>query len=150
MPLYRGKTTIQSLGGDRIEWKARFECREKEDGTGYELAVTCPPAEITNISFFPTTPPGPNAGLPRRWAIQVKARGPLVLESYDVGFEDPDPPVFRGFVAVGWNEATSTVDIARVNWGGGGAPAMQVGDVVLLTLWLRNTSIPLVYSQGAS
>jgi len=148
MPLYRGKTTIQSLGGNRIEWKARFECRENADGTGYELAVTCPPAELTSVAWVP--PGGPNEGLPRRWAIKVKGRGPLVLESFDVGFEDPDPPVFRGFVAVGWNEATSTVDIGRVNWGGGGAPAMQVGDVVFLTLWFRNTSIPLVYSQGAS
>ncbi len=147
MPLYRGKTTIQALGGNRIEWKARFECREKADGSGYELAVTCPPAEVTGVAW---APPGPNEGLPRRWSIRVDAPGPLVLEGFDVGFEDPDPPVFRGFVAVGWDESTSTANIGRVNWGGGGSPAMQVGDVVLLTLWFRNTSIPIVYSQEAS
>ena len=28
MPLYKGKTTIQALGGNRIEWKAQFRVEE--------------------------------------------------------------------------------------------------------------------------
>jgi len=143
MPLYRGKTTIQALGGNRIEWKARFECQENADGTGHNLVVTAPPCEV-DPAMVAWTGAG---GVPRRWSIQVRARNQLVLEGFDVAYQDPDPPVFRGFVAVQWNSSTNTANIGRVNWGGGGAPSLQVGDSVLLTLWLRNTSIPITYSK---
>ena len=144
MPLYRGKTTIQALGGDRIEWKAKFECRENEAGTGYELVVTAPPCEIPIVFCNPTN------NLPARWSIQVKSRGEVVLEGYDVAYLDPDPPVFRGFVAVQWDQSTATANLGRVNWGGIGSPVLQPGDSVLLTLWLRNTAIPTDYSLEAS
>ena len=135
MPLYKGKTTIQALGGNRIEWKAQF--RVEEPG---KLLVTAPPCNMRV---------GWDAGsqLPERWDVQIDAPGELVLEGYDVGFQDTEPPLFRGFVAVAWNEATSTASLVRRNWGGGGTPVLAVGDSVLLTLWLRNTSIPTVYSK---
>ncbi len=138
MPLYRGKTTIQALGGDRIEWKAKFECRENAAGTGSELVVTAPPCEIPTVNWI--------TGLPARWSIKVKARGEVVLEGFDVAYQDPDPPVFRGFIAVQWDQESATANLGRVNWGGGGAPALAPGDSVLLTLWLRNTAIPTDYS----
>ena len=139
MPLYKGKTTIQALGGNRIEWKAQF--RVEELG---KMLVTAPPCNM-RVAWAPG-PPGVLT-LPRRWDIQIDAPGPLVLEGYDIGFQDTEPPVERGFVAVAWNEATSTVSLSRRNWGGAGNPVLAIGDSVLLTLWLRNTAVPTVYSK---
>jgi len=136
MPLYTGKTTIESLGGNRIEWKAQF--RVEQSG---EMLVTAPPCEV-NVTSWSGPPPG---GEPERWNIRVDAPGPLVLEAYDVAFQDSDPPVFRGFVACQWDESTSTMFLRRRNWGGGGSPDLEPGDAVLLTLWFRNTSIPTNY-----
>ena len=135
MPLYNGKTTIQALGGDRLEWKAQF--RVEQEG---ELLVTAPPCNLRVGWNQPET-------FPQRWSIQVDAPGELVLEGYDVGFQDAAPPVFRGFVAVSWNQATSTATLYRRNWGGAGNPVLNIGDSVLLTLWFRNTSVPTVYSK---
>ena len=111
MPLYKGKTTIQALGGHRIEWKAQF--RVEELG---KMLVTAPPCNM-RVGWD-----GPAPSLPNRWAIQIDAPGPLVLEGYDIGFQDTEPPLVRGFVAVSWNEATSTASLIRRNWGGGGTP----------------------------
>ncbi len=133
MPLYKGKTTIQALGGNRIEWKAQFRGEEVS-----KLLVTAPPCNMRV---------GWSGNLPNRWDIQIDAPGPLVLEGYDIGFQDTAPPLNRGFVAVTWNEATSTASLFRRNWGGGGTPVLDIGDSVLLTLWLRNTSVPTVYSK---
>ena len=134
MPLNTGKTTIQALGGNRIEWKAQF--RVEQLG---ELLVTAPPCTIGAVSW--------NDSRPARWTMTIDAPGPLVLESFDVGFQDAEPPVARGFIAVSWNEATSTVALSRNNWGGGGNQRLEVGDSFLLTLWFRNTSVPTVYSK---
>ena len=133
MPLYKGKTTIQALGGNRIEWKAQFRVEEPS-----KLLVTAPPCNMRV---------GWNGNLPFRWDIQIDAPGPLVLEGYDIGFQDTEPPVERGFVAVSWNEATSTASLIRRNWGGAGNPVLAIGDSVLLTLWFRNTAVPTVYSK---
>lgn len=136
MPLYKGKTTIQALGGNRIEWKAQF--RVEDLG---KMLVTAPPCNM-RVGWD-----GPAPSLPNRWDIQIDAPGPLVLEGYDIGFQDTEPPLVRGFVAVSWNEATSTASLIRRNWGGGGTPVLAIGDSVLLTLWFRNTAVPTVYSK---
>ncbi len=134
MPLYKGKTTIQALGGNRIEWKAQF--RVEELG---QMLVTAPPCTVEVGSW--------NNSRPARWTLKIDAPGPLVLESFDVGFQDAEPPVARGFIAVEWQESTSTLFISRNNWGGGGNQRLEIGDSVLLTLWFRNTSVPTVYSK---
>jgi len=137
MPLYKGKTTIQALGGNRIEWKAQF--RVEELG---KMLVTAPPCNM-RVGWDP----GPGLTLPNRWDIQIDAPGPLVLEGYDIGFQDAAPPLNRGFVAVTWDEDTSTASLFRRNWGGAGTPVLDIGDSVLLTLWFRNTSVPTFYSK---
>ncbi len=135
MPLYTGKTTIQALGGDRVEWKAQFRVEEER-----QFLVTAPPCNV-RVGWNPA------GTLPRQWSVQVDAPGELVLEGYDIGFQDASPPVFRGFVAVTWSESTSTATLYRRNWGGAGNPVLNVGDSVLLTLWFRNTAVPTVYSK---
>ena len=134
MPLNTGKTTIQALGGNRIEWKAQFRVEEES-----KMLVTAPPCTIGNVTWINNRP--------ARWTMQIDAPGPLVLESFDVGFQDAEPPVARGFIAVEWQQSTSTLFISRNNWGGGGNQNLNIGDSVLLTLWFRNTAVPTVYSK---
>ena len=136
MPIYAGKTTIQALGGDRIEWKARLALE-----TAGTLEVTAPPCRIEILQQA--------GGLPEEWTVQVDAPGELVLEGYDLDYQDSDPNDFRGFIACEWNNATSTMTMHRRNWGGGGSPVLQEGDSALLTLWLRNTAVPTDYGGGA-
>jgi len=132
MPLYKGKTTIQALGGNRIEWKVRFSVQEAG-----EMLVTAPPCTVDIIQE--------NAGLPEEWSVQIDAPGEVVLEGYDLDYQDADAADFRGFIACEWANDTRTMTLHRRNWGGGGNQNLNVGDSALLTLWLRNTAIPTDY-----
>ncbi len=147
MPLYPGKTTIQALGGDRVEWKAKFEV----NGSGV-LEVTAPPSNVVRIINDAVT------GLPIEFSIQIDCIGEVILEGYDWGYSErtynpPLPPQpFDGVLVCQWNQATRTMTLQRRTFtpaGGGAAEprAMARGDIAWLTLWLRNTAVPITYSQ---
>ena len=84
MPLYPGKTTIQALGGDRVEWKAKFQV----NGSGV-LEVTAPPSNVVRIINDAVT------GLPIEFSIQIDCIGEVILEGYDWGYSEPtyNPPL---------------------------------------------------------
>ena len=65
MPLYKGKTTIQALGGNRIEWKAQF--RVEELG---KMLVTAPPCNM-RVAWAP----GPPGVCPLRQARRAPLEG---------------------------------------------------------------------------
>ena len=132
MPLYKGKTTIQALGGNRIEWKARFTVQQAG-----EMLVSAPPCNIEILQE--------NGGLPEEWSVQIDAPGEVVLEGYDLAYQDADAANFRGFIACEWNNATRTMVLHRRGWGGGGNQVLNPGDSALLTLWIRNTAVVLDY-----
>ena len=143
MPIYASKTQIQALGGNRIEWKIRFDV----DGSGV-LLVTAPPALVVR-----TVDAG---GLPEQWTVQVNCPGEVVLEGYDLGFSErttvaPAVAPFQGTIVGQWEQATRTMVLTRRSFNGAAAPeVLGRGETAWLTLWIRNTDVPITYSQEAS
>ena len=143
MPIIDNKMDIQALGGDRLEWKAKFESVVDADGN-ISFEVTAPPCNV-NVEVWN----GPPNAFPEDWSCQVVGRGEVVLEGYDIAMQDVTPGGFRGYIACEWDQATATMYLRRKRWDGGGSPFLNAGDTALLTLWLRQTDIPTVYSQGS-
>lgn len=143
MPIIDNKMQIQALGGNRLEWKAKFESVEDDDGNvSFQVTADNGEFEVTSWNANPANP------FPESWSARVVCRGEVVLEGYDVGMQDVTPGGFRGYIACEWDQSTSTMYMRRKNWGGGGTPFLNRGDTAILTLWLRQTDVPIVYSQG--
>ena len=139
MPLYSNKMPIQSLGGNCILWRGRFESADDE------LRCTVPPAdvEVTEWSPGPTRYAG-------EWNFVIEAPGELDLVSYDISHNE-QPTLGRGFPVVQWNQAESRVYVSMVDWDGNQVPVLLgPGDVVMLSLWFENTSIGRTYARGES
>ncbi len=142
MPIYRGKTTIQALGGNRVEWKAKFFC----NGDG-DLEVTAPPSTIVRTID--------SGGLPEEWTIEIDCIGEVILEGYDIGFSErttttaPVAP-FQGTIVCQWENGSRTMVLTRRSFNGAAASeVLGRGETAWLTLWLRNTAVPITYSQEA-
>ena len=144
MPIIDNKMDIQALGGNRLEWKVKFESVEDADGN-ISFEVTGPPCNV-EVQLWNPNPPNE---FPEDWSCQVVGRGEVVLEGYDIALQDVTPGGFRGYIACEWEQDTATMYLRRKNWGGAGTPFLNAGDTALLTLWLRQTDIPTVYSQGS-
>ena len=128
MPLYSNKMPIQSLGGNCILWRGRFESADDE------LRCTIPPAdvEVTEWSPGPTRYAG-------EWNFVIEAPGELDLVSYDISHNE-QPTL-----------AESRVYVSMVDWEGNQVPVLLgPGDVVMLSLWFENTSIGRTYARGES
>ena len=137
MPLYSNKQPIESLGGNCILWRARFE------SAANELRCTVPPANVQVQSWLPFL----GNDYAARWTVQIDAPGELDLLSYDISFND-QPLVSRGFPTVSWNVATSTLGFSLVDWDGAVQPIFAgPGDAIMVSLWFQNTSIGRTYAQ---
>lgn len=140
MPLYSNKMPIQSLGGNCILWRARFESADNE------LRCTIPPATVEVTEWNPA---GGNdyAG---EWNFIVDAPGELELLSFDISHNE-QPFLGRGFPVVQWNKAESRIYISMVDWNGLPGPVFAgPGDAIMISLWFQNTSIGREYAREAS
>ena len=137
MPLYSNKQPIQSLGGNCILWRARFESGADE------LRCTLPPAQVEVTEWNPAISPR-YAG---EWVITIDAPGELELLSYDISHNE-QPLLGRGFPAVQWVKSESRIYISMVDWDGQPGPVFTgPGDAIMISLWLQNTSIGRTYAQ---
>ncbi len=139
MPLYSNKMPIESLGGNCILWRARFESADNE------LRCTIPPAEVNVTSWL---------GAPNQyaaaWEVIIDAPGELDLIAFDISHNE-QPALDRGFPSVQWNQATSTLTITMVNWDGQPTPVYAgPGYAIMISVWFQNTSIGRVFAQEAS
>jgi len=86
MPLYSNKMPIESLGGNCILWRARFE------SAANQLRCTIPPAQVEVTNWY-TFAGNDYAG---SWEITVDAPGELDLLSFDISHNE-QPATGRGF-----------------------------------------------------
>ncbi len=136
MPLYSNKQPIESLGGNCILWRARFESADNE------LRCTIPPAdvEVTSWSIGPNRYAG-------AWEITIDAPGELDLLSFDISHNE-QPLTGRGFPTVQWVQQDSKLIITFVNWDGQTTPVFAgPGDAVMISVWFQNTSIGRTYAR---
>ena len=139
MPLYSNKMPIESLGGNCILWRARFESADNE------LRCTIPPAEVNVTSWLGA--PNQYAGA---WEVIIDAPGELDLIAFDISHNE-QPALGRGFPSVQWNQATSTLTVTMVDWDGQPNPVFAgPGDAIMISVWFQNTSIGRVFAQEAS
>ncbi len=139
MPLYSNKMPIESLGGNCILWRARFE------SAANELRCTIPPAtvEVTEWSLGANRYAG-------EWNFIVDAPGELELLSFDISQNDQPGPS-RGFPVVQWDKGQSRIYISMVDWDGQQVPVLLgPGDAIMVSLWFQNTSIGRTYAREAS
>ena len=137
MPLYSNKMPIQSLGGDCILWRARFE------SAANELRCTIPPAQV-DVTEWNNLGGDDYAG---EWNFVIDAPGELDLISFDLS-QNEQPNLGRGFPVVQWNQAQSRLYISMVDWDGNQVPVLLgPGDAVMISLWFQNTSIGRQYAR---
>jgi len=140
MPLYSNKMPIESLGGNCILWRARFESADNE------LRCTIPPAQVDVTQWY-TFAGNDYAGA---WEVIIDAPGELDLIAFDISHNE-QPALGRGFPSVQWNQATSTLTITMVDWDGQPNPVFAgPGDAIMISVWFQNTSIGRVFAQEAS